>query len=88
MIEQPISPEDEARYMQVMAGYDAAMREHYQPAGPVPMCHFKRMTQHWSDAHPASDSAWYECDHCGHSESSAEAWAKVKARQAKAAAFA
>lgn len=85
MTEQPISPEDEARYMQVMAGYDAAMREHYQPAGPVPMCHFKPMTAHWDDSHPASDDHWYECEHCGHTEDSAEAWAKMKARQAKAA---
>lgn len=81
MTEQPISPEDEARYMQVMADYDAAMRDHYN--GPVPMCHFKAMTQHWDDSHPAADGHWYECEHCGHTEDSATAWANVRVREAK-----
>ncbi|EKY4114770.1 hypothetical protein ABCV69_004528 [Pseudomonas aeruginosa] len=77
MTEQPIPPEDEARYMQIMADYDAAMRGHY--SGPVPMCHFTPMTFHNDDSDSGSDG--YQCDHCGHSESSAEAWAKVEARK-------
>lgn len=80
VIEQPITSEDEARYFQVMTDYNDLMRS--LDVGPVPMCHFKAMTQQWDDSHPASDAHWYECEHCGHTEDSAEAWAKVKAREA------
>lgn len=82
MIKQPIAPDDEARYMQVMADYDAAMREHF--TGPVPMCHFTPMRFH--DCDSDSYSSGYQCEHCGHSESSAEAWAKVEARKQRPAA--
>jgi len=62
--------------MRVMAEYDAAMREHCR--GPVPMCHFKPMTFHADDSDSGGDG--YQCEHCGHSESSDDAWAKVKSR--------
>jgi len=78
-----ITEQDEAKYMAIMAGYDAFMLAHHS-RGPVPMCHFKPMTQHWDDSHPAADDHWYECEHCGHTEDSTEAWAKVRAREAAA----
>lgn len=77
--EQPIPPEDEARYMQIMGDYDAAMRDHF--TGPVPMCHFKPMTFHSDDSNSGADG--YQCDHCGHSESPEAAWAKVSGPQGK-----
>lgn len=80
MIEQPITPEDEARYFQVMTDYNDLMRS--LDHGPVPMCHFTPMEFHADDSGSGGDG--YQCDHCGHSESSAEAWAKVEARQARA----
>lgn len=84
MSEPTITPEDEARYMQVMSDHDAAMREFY--TGPVPMCHFTPMDFHSDDSGSGGDG--YQCVHCGHSEDSAEAWAKVEAHQAKTAAYA
>lgn len=80
MNEPIITPEDDARHMQIMADYDALFAANR--CVPVPMCHFKPMTQHWDDSHPASDDHWYECEHCGHTEDSAKAWAKVKATEA------
>ncbi|MPQ71488.1 hypothetical protein [Pseudomonas sp. MWU12-2323] len=74
-----MTEQDEEKYMEIMASFDAAMLAH-ESRRPVPMCHFKPMTQHWDDTHPASDDDWYECEHCGYTESNAEAWAKVKAR--------
>lgn len=79
MTQQPISSEDEARYMQVMFDYDEAMREHF--TGPVPMCHFTPMTFHADDSDSGGDG--YVCDHCGHTEDVNEAWAKVEARNTK-----
>lgn len=76
-----MTEQDEEKYMTIMAEYDAAMLAH-ESRRPVPMCHFKAMTQHWDDSHPAADDVWYECDHCGHTEDSAVAWAKVRAREA------
>lgn len=76
-----MTEKDVEQYMVIMAGFDAAMLAH-ETRQPVPMCHFKAMTQHWDDSHPASDDVWYECEHCGHTEASAVAWAKVKARDA------
>ncbi|AHY45183.1 hypothetical protein N7388_23050 [Stutzerimonas stutzeri] len=81
MIEQPISPEDEARFMQIMAGYDEAMREHF--TGPAPMCHFTPMEFHDAEA---GDGSGYQCVHCGHTEDADEAWAKVAARKQRQAA--
>ncbi|HFK2002897.1 TPA: hypothetical protein ACGW3W_002192 [Pseudomonas aeruginosa] len=75
--ELDISPEDEARYLQIMADYEVAMRDFYRD--PVPMCHFSPMTFHADDSESGGDG--YQCDHCGHTEDSAEAWAKVHARQ-------
>jgi hypothetical protein len=75
-----LTEKDEENYMAIMAGFDAAMLAH-ESRKLVPMCHFKAMTQHWDDSHPASDDVWYECEHCGHTEDSAEAWAKVKSRE-------
>jgi len=75
--EPTITAEDEDRYMQIMADYDVAMREHSQ--GPVPMCHFTPMTLHSDDSDTGGDG--YQCEHCGHSESDAEAWAKVRRRE-------
>lgn len=75
--EQAITPEDEARHMQVMAEYDAALRDQY--TGPVPMCHMTPMDFHECDSDPSGRSDGYQCRHCGHSESSEEAWSKVKA---------
>ena len=71
-----ITPDQEAGYMRMMADFDEAMREHCR--GPVPMCHFKPMTFHADDSDSGGDG--YQCDHCGHSESSDDAWAKVKCR--------
>ncbi|ORL53181.1 hypothetical protein B7H18_04035 [Pseudomonas putida] len=50
---------------------------------PVPTCHFRAMTFHESDSNP--DWGGYQCDHCGHTESVEEAWAKIEARSARAA---
>lgn len=77
--EPEITPEDEARYMQIMADYDAAMRDHY--TGPAPMCHFTPMTFHADDSDSGGDG--YQCDHCGHTESPEEAWAKVEDRESR-----
>jgi hypothetical protein len=79
MNEQSISAEDEARNFRVMTDYNDLMRS--LDHGPVPMCHFTPMTQHWDDSHPASDSHWYECAHCGHTLDSADAWARVRDRE-------
>lgn len=76
--------QDEEKYIAIMAGFDAAMLAH-ESCRPEPMCHFKAMTQHWDDSHPASDDVWYECDHCGHTEDSTVAWSKVRAREAVSA---
>ncbi|TCV51358.1 hypothetical protein EDB99_10724 [Pseudomonas sp. 460] len=76
-----MTEQDEEKYMTIMAEYDSAMLTH-ESRRPVPMCHFKAMRQHWDDSHPAADDVWYECDHCGHTEDSAVAWAKVRAREA------
>jgi|LNAP01.1.fsa_nt_gb hypothetical protein len=76
-----MTEQDEEKYIAIMARFDAAMLAH-ESRKPVPMCHFKAMIQHWDDSHPAADDVWYECDHCGHTEDSAVAWAKVKARVA------
>lgn len=83
MREPEITPEDQARYFQVMNDYNDLMRtlDH----GPVPMCHFTPMEFHECDSDPSGRNDGYACRHCGHSLSSAEAWAKVEARQAKAA---
>lgn len=59
------------------ADYGAAMREYY--TGPVPMCHFTPMTFHADDSDSGVDG--YQCDHCGQTESSEEAWTKVEARR-------
>lgn len=80
MIEQPITPEDEARYFQVMTDYNDLMRS--LDAGPVPTCHFTPMEFHECDSDPSGRSDGYQCRHCGHSEDSTEAWAKVRAREA------
>ncbi|KIL03159.1 hypothetical protein EGJ28_16320 [Stutzerimonas xanthomarina] len=77
MGEPAITAEDEARYMRVMADYDATMRDFF--TGPVPMCHFTPMTFHSDDSDSGGDG--YECEHCGHTEDSADAWAKVEARK-------
>lgn len=82
MNEPEITPEDEARIMQVMEGFDDAMRDHY--TGPVPMCHFTPMTFH--DCDSDSSGSGYQCDHCGHSESPEDAWAKVEARESRSKA--
>lgn len=74
--EPTISAEEEDRYMRIMADYEVAMREHFR--GPVPMCHFTPMTFHSDDSCSGGDG--YQCEHCGHSESSVEAWAKVRQR--------
>ena len=75
--EPTITPDDEARYHEIMAEYDAAMRDHYR--GAVPMCHFTPMTFHSDDFDTGGDG--FQCEHCGHSVSSAEAWAKIRARK-------
>lgn len=82
MGEPAITDEDEARYMRVMADYDAAMRDFF--TGPVPMCHFTPMTFHSDDSDSGGDG--YECEHCGHTEDSADAWAKVEARMQRQSA--
>lgn len=77
MSEPTITAEDEARYMQIMGDYDDMMRN--LDPGPVPMCHFTPMEFHADDSGSGGDG--YQCEHCGHSESSADAWAKVEARK-------
>lgn len=77
MIEQPITPEDEARYFQVMNDYNDLMRR--LDIGPVPMCHFTPMEFHECDSDPSGRSDGYQCRHCGHSEDSTE----VRVREAK-----
>ncbi|MOA60593.1 hypothetical protein D3C78_1855080 [compost metagenome] len=57
-----------------MAGFDAAMRDHY--TRPTPMCHFTPMTLHDCDSDSSGSS--YQCDH---RESPEEAWTKFEARQ-------
>ena len=83
MTEQPITPEDEARYLKVMTDYNDLMRS-LDVGGPVPMCHFTAMTFHSDDSYSGGDG--YECEHCGHSEDSDTAWAKVRTREAKLSA--
>lgn len=46
----------------------------------VPTCHFTAMEFHECDSDPSGRNDGYQCRHCGHTESSAEAWAKVEAR--------
>lgn len=84
MLEPEITPEDQAHYFQVMTDYNDLMRS--LDVGPVPMCHFTPMEFHDCDSDPSGRSDGYVCGHCGHTEDSAEAWAKVEARQAKTAA--
>jgi hypothetical protein len=79
-----MTEQDEEKYMTIMAGFDAAMLVH-ESRRPVLMCHFKAMTQHWDDSHPASDDVWYECDLCGHTKDSTVEWAKIRAREAVSA---
>lgn len=81
MREPEISPEDQARYFQVMSDYNDLMRTLDQ--GPVPMCHFTPMTFHEDDSDPSGWHDGYECQHCGHSLSSTEAMAKIKAQAKK-----
>lgn len=45
-----MTEEDEENYMAIMAGFDAAMLA-LESRNPVPMCHFKAMTQHWDNSH-------------------------------------
>lgn len=84
MSEPTITPEDEARYMQIMADYDVLMR--VTSNEPVPMCHFTPMEFHECDSDPSGRNDGYECRHCGHTESSEEAWAKVESRKQHQAA--
>ena len=79
MSEPTITPKDEARYMQVMADYDELMLAGSKQ--PVPMCHFMPMTFHGDDSYSGGDG--YQCEHCGHSDSAEEAWAKVEACKKK-----
>ncbi|MCT5016955.1 hypothetical protein ICI41_29780 (plasmid) [Pseudomonas aeruginosa] len=73
-----ITPEDNARYTLPMADYVQLMRA--SRGELVPTCHFTAMEFHECDSDPSGRNDGYQCRHCGHTESSAEAWAKVEAR--------
>ena len=72
-----MTEQDEARYMAIMAGYDAAMLAH-ETRMPAPMCHMKPMVGHSAESDADEDEAWFECEHCGHTVGFAEAWDKAK----------
>ncbi|MBM5458828.1 hypothetical protein H8F21_14765 [Pseudomonas sp. P66] len=73
---------DLEKFAQAMKDLAAAHEAHRND--PVPMCHFRPMVFHDCDSNP--NDGGYQCDFCGHSESSELAWVKVDARVASSAA--
>lgn len=78
MIEPIIPPEDNARYALLLTDYVQPINA--SRGEPVPTCHFTAMEFHECDSDPSGRNDGYQCRHCGHTESSFEAWAKVEAR--------